>query len=62
MKSNEELLYNSWVLEQIDHSKTITVKDRLERENDYVKTCIENHLGCEFDDVVQAIDTLIDGL
>lgn len=62
MKSNEELLYNSWVLEQIDHSKTILVKDQLERQVDYVRSQIEHALSEKFESVVEAIDTLMERL
>lgn len=60
-KTNEELLYSSWMLEQHEHSKTIVAKDRAERQLEYVKSRIEDYLDCEFEDVVGAIDTLIDG-
>ena len=62
MKTNEELLYDSWMIEQIDHSKTIVVKDRLERQVNYVKQLIEARLNDEFEDVVHAIDALMERL
>jgi hypothetical protein len=62
MSVNEELLYQSWMLEQHDHSKTILEKDRLDRQVAYIKQRIEDYLGYEFDDAVSAVDSLLDSL